>query len=131
MNDITTREDIQFLVDNFYKKVIVDDVIGHFFTIVIYFDWSVHIPIMVSFWETVLFGKAAYKGNPMVKHIELNQLSKLEGNHFERWLDLWRETVKENFTGERADEAIAKSKTIASLMQTKLNPKIILNQNEA
>ncbi len=127
MNDIITRNDIQFLVDNFYKKVIVDDLIGHFFSVVVNFDWSVHIPIMVSFWETVLFGKAAYKGNPMIKHIELNRLSKLEQHHFERWLNLWRETVEENFKGEKADEAIAKSKTIATLMQSKLNPKTILN----
>lgn len=120
MNDIANRGDIEFLVDEFYKKVVKDELIGKFFTIVVNFDWDVHIPIMVLFWETVLFGKASYKGNPMAKHVELNKLAKLEGSHFERWLKLWKETVEENFKGVKAEDAVTKSQTIAALMQSKL-----------
>lgn len=129
MKDIESVTDIEFLVDKFYQKVIVDELLGRFFTIVVNFEWEVHIPIMVSFWETVLLGKASYKGNPMNKHIELNKLSKLEAVHFERWLELWKVTVNENFTGEKAAEAIAKAETIAKLMQTKLDSKITLIDN--
>lgn len=125
MKDIENVNDIGFLVDEFYKKVVKDELIGKFFTIVVNFDWDVHIPIMVSFWETVLFGKASYKGNPMIKHVELNKLSKLEPLHFTRWLDLWKETLNENFTGTIASEAMTKAQTIAKLMQSKLNPEII------
>jgi hemoglobin len=127
MKDISDVNDIQFLVDEFYKKVVKDDLISHFFTIVVNFDWDVHIPIMVSFWETVIFGKASYKGNPMLKHIELDKLSKLDLKHFERWLELWKGTVNEHFTGEHADTAIKKAETIASLIQNKLNHKENLN----
>lgn len=130
MKDIENVNDIEFLVDEFYQKVIVDELLGRFFTIVVNFEWEVHIPIMVSFWETVLLGKASYKGNPISKHIELNKLSKLESVHFERWLELWRVTVNENFIGEKAVEAIAKAETIAKLMQTKLDSKITLIKNE-
>lgn len=130
MKDIENVNDIEFLVDEFYQKVIVDELLGRFFTIVVNFEWEVHIPIMVSFWETVLLGKASYKGNPISKHIELNKLSKLESVHFERWLELWRVTVNENFIGEKAAEAIAKAETIAKLMQTKLDSKITLIKNE-
>jgi hemoglobin len=130
MKDIENVNDIEFLVDEFYQKVIVDELLGRFFTIVVNFEWEVHIPIMVSFWETVLLGKASYKGNPISKHIELNKLSKLESVHFERWLELWRVTVNENFIGEKAVEAIAKAETIAKLMQSKLNSKITLIKNE-
>ncbi len=130
MKDIENVNDIEFLVDEFYQKVVVDELLGRFFTIVVNFEWEVHIPIMVSFWETVLLGKASYKGNPMNKHIELDKLSKLEPQHFERWLELWKSTVNENFIGEKAAEAIVKAETIAKLMQTKLGSKITLINNE-
>ncbi len=130
MKDIENVNDIEFLVDEFYQKVIIDELLGRFFTIVVNFEWEVHIPIMVSFWETVLLGKASYKGNPMNKHIELDKLSKLEPVHFERWLELWKATVNENFIGEKAAEAIVKAETIAKLMQSKLNSKISLINNE-
>lgn len=130
MKDIENKSDIEFLVDEFYKKVVADELIGKFFTIVVNFDWDVHIPIMNSFWETVLFGKASYKGNPMIKHVELNKLARLEPVHFERWLNLWKITINENFTGEKASEAITKAETIAKLMQSKLDSKITLINNE-
>jgi len=130
MKDIENVNDIEFLVDEFYQKVIIDELLGRFFTIVVNFEWEVHIPIMVSFWETVLLGKASYKGNPMNKHIELDKLSKLEPVHFERWLELWKATMNENFIGEKAAEAIVKAETIAKLMQTKLDSKITLIKNE-
>ncbi|MBS1514476.1 MAG: group III truncated hemoglobin [Bacteroidetes bacterium] len=124
MKELNTTSDIEFLIVEFYKKVVADDLIGKFFTIVVNFNWDLHIPIMVSFWETVLLGKSSYKGNPMIKHIELNKLSKLEEVHFERWIKLWKETVNENFTGLKAAEAISKAETIAKLMQSKITQKI-------
>lgn len=130
MKEIENINDIELLVDEFYKKVVLDELIGRFFTVVVNFEWEVHIPIMVSFWETLLFGRASYKGNPMTKHIELNKLSKLEPVHFERWLDLWKETVNENFIGEKAKDAISKAETIAKLMQSKLNSNFTLIKNE-
>jgi hemoglobin len=51
MPDITTRQDIELLVDKFYGQVIEDDIIGEFFTGVVKLDWTVHIPIMYNFWR--------------------------------------------------------------------------------
>jgi hemoglobin len=122
MNDISNKDDIQTLIDRFYTKVVADPVIGHFFTSVVHLSWDVHIPIMVSFWETVLFGVASYKGNPMVKHVELHALAALEPQHFDRWLQLWTITVGENYSGPIADLAISKANTIAQVIQQKINP---------
>ena len=119
-NDIATTDDIEALVNKFYTKVINDETIGYIFKNVAGFSLEKHIPIMVSFWETLLFGKANYKGNPMVKHIELNKIIPLEPKHFTQWLNLWQETVHENFYGNNANEAIAKAKNIAGLMQYKI-----------
>jgi len=43
----------------------------------------------------------------------------MTSEHFERWLLLWNQTVNENFTGDRASEAIKRAKMIADLMKYK------------
>ncbi|MCB0729026.1 MAG: group III truncated hemoglobin, partial [Ignavibacteriae bacterium] len=112
---------IKLLVDRFYEKVIIDPVIGMIFTEVVELSWEKHIPVMYSFWNSILFGANTYTGNPMIKHIELNKMFPLKTDHFERWLLLWEETVYENFSGEIADQAVSRAGNIASIMQTKIN----------
>ncbi|RNC92466.1 MAG: group III truncated hemoglobin [Allomuricauda sp.] len=120
MKEISGRLDIELLVDRFYEKVISDDVIGFFFNDVIRLDWKVHIPIMYDFWESLLFGLAKYHGNPMLKHISLNKKEEIKSEHFSRWLELWEQTIHENFHGNLADEAINKAVQIGDLMKFKV-----------
>ncbi len=120
MHEITTPSDIHSLLTKFYEKAFADDVIGYIFHNAPGFDLEEHLPIIASFWESMLFATAGYKGNPMLKHIELNRHIPLKSEHFERWLQLWEATVNENFAGKIADEAVTKAKTIAFLMQKKI-----------
>lgn len=117
MEDIISEADIKDLIDSFYKKVIVDPVIGTFFTDVVRLSWEEHIPIMNNFWGSILLGTNAYHGNPMIKHIELDIKKNLTGVHFDRWLTLWESTVREHYSGLTADEAVNRAKNIAALMQ--------------
>lgn len=119
-NDITTGADIKLLVDVFYKKVLPDPVIGFIFTDIVKLSLENHMPIMYSFWGSVLLGENKYSGNPMTKHIELDKKVALTNTHFERWLFLWEQTVRELFEGEKANEAIVRAKNIAAIMQHKI-----------
>lgn len=120
LQDIQNKEDIKQLVNAFYSKATVDDVIGHFFTEVSQLDLPSHLPIMYSFWDSILFYGNEYKGNPMGKHVEMSKKSPLQQKHFDRWLSLWKSTVSELFTGVKADEAIAKADQIGKLMAFKV-----------
>jgi hemoglobin len=120
MKDITNRQDIENLIDKFYQKVKQDEVIGHFFTSVVQLSWDTHIPIMISFWDTILLRTQSYKGNPMVKHFDLHRLSPIDARHFEQWLKLWKATIYENFEGEKAEEAISRATAIAGMIQLKI-----------
>src|SRR5690606_17161256 len=104
-SDIQTRGDIETLVNDFYDKVKADETIGFIFHQVIGEDWSHHLPIMYSFWETILMNKAGYTGNPVQKHIAIDKQIPLSDTHYQTWLKLWEETVDELFAGERANEA--------------------------
>ncbi len=118
--DIEDVTDITILVNAFYTKVVDDATLGFIFKNIDHFSFETHISVMISFWETLLFGVASYKGNPMLKHIELNKTLPLNAEHFKQWLYLWEETVHEHFEGKNTDDAILKARNIAGLMQYKI-----------
>lgn len=120
MQDIQNKEDIQLLVSNFYTAALADTVIGPVFKAA-NFSLDQHIPVMVSFWETILFDIHTYQGNPMLKHLELNQQVTLLPPHFERWMEIWTETINLNFAGPRAKEAVSRASSIGQMMQFKIS----------
>ncbi|CAH0157215.1 Group 3 truncated hemoglobin ctb [Pedobacter sp. Bi27] len=119
--DIHNREDIILLVDTFYKNVALNKQIGPIFTDVAKVDWSHHLPKMYDFWESILFGKAIYKGNPMLTHFALNEQTPLQTEAFETWKNLFFQTVDDLFVGENADLIKQKAQSIADLMHFKIN----------
>lgn len=125
--DICNRNDIILLVDTFYTKVQENNLIGPIFTEIVKVDWSHHLPKMYDFWESILFGKAVYKGNPMLTHFDINKKISLQNTEFETWKTLFFNTVDELFNGEQAELIKQKAQSIADLMHFKLNtpqPKI-------
>ncbi|MEJ2882394.1 group III truncated hemoglobin [Pedobacter sp. GR22-6] len=119
MTDIKNTTDIRYLVETFYNKALNDELIAPLFHAA-QFSLDQHIPIMIRFWETLLLDVVTYKGNPMLKHIEMNKTIPLKPEHFERWLRIWRETVKSKFAGFNAQQAINRAEGIARLMQYKM-----------
>lgn len=117
--DIQNQEDIRFLVIEFYNRALSDAVIGPVFKAA-NFSLEAHIPVMVTFWETILLDVVTYKGNPMLKHIALNKEVPLHGEHFERWMKIWEETIRTNFEGPVSDQAVSRATSIAQLMQYKI-----------
>lgn len=114
--DITSREDIELLVNEFYRKVKPDAVIGFFFTEVVDLSWDKHMPVMYDFWESVLLGTQVFRGNPMMKHIELSKKAPIERKHLERWLELFTLTVDQNFEGPKAEEAKFRARSIGEMI---------------
>nr|WP_295873980.1 group III truncated hemoglobin [uncultured Chitinophaga sp.] len=117
---ITSRADIQLLVDRFYEKVKVDDVIGYIFQDVARVDWDKHLPIMYDFWEQLLLDSNRYGRNTMAPHFAVNQKVPLQPAHFDRWISLFETTVNELFTGEKTELAISRARSIKDIMQFKM-----------
>jgi hemoglobin len=119
--DIENAEDIKLLVNDFYSKVTADNTLGHIFMDVAKVNWEHHLPVMYAFWESVLFGKMGYAGNPMDAHFKLNEKVTLTADHFNAWKFLFLETVDQHFDGEVAEMAKQKAISIADLMFYKIN----------
>ena len=118
--DIQSRKDIEMLINSFYNKVKGDDTIGFIFNDIARVNWEKHLPVMYNFWETMLLDAASYRNNAMEVHYSLNRKVPLNETHFQRWLELFSETVDELFSGKIAITAKTKAKSIASLMQYKM-----------
>ncbi len=54
--------------------------------------WPHHLETMCDFWSSVLMRTGRYHGRPMPKHLAL---PKLNDAHFQRWLSLFRATVRD------------------------------------
>ena len=80
--DITTRSQIQQLIEAFYSKVLKDDQLAVIFTEIVQLDFQHHIPVIVDFWETVLLNADVYQKNAMQPHFAINQKYPLQKIHF-------------------------------------------------
>lgn len=121
MTDIQFRQDIELLVANFYTKAIEDNTIGYIFTEVAKLNLEVHLPVICDFWESILLGNPVYRGNPMLKHLELAEQTALTQVHFEVWLAMWEQTIREQFAGEKAELAVQRAQDIGRLMLFKID----------
>ncbi len=120
MRDIETKEDLAFLMEAFYSKMLKDEVVGYIFTDVAKLDLKKHLPSLTNFWENMLLNANGYKKDVMGIHLNLNQQETLKPEHFERWLFLLSETVNEHFNGEIAQKMLKNAHNIAKMMQIKL-----------
>lgn len=110
-----SRENIEKMVLMFYRKVLKDEVVGPFFIAKLGDDmgndyWKPHLELLINFWSSMMMGEQAYMGNPFAPH---TQLGGLERETFERWLELFFETVDSIYTPHIADAFKERSMAIA------------------
>jgi hemoglobin len=119
--DITSRDDLLLLMTKFYEKLLSDKTISYLFTDIAKIDLEHHLPVLVDFWDSVLFQSDTYRKNAMQPHINLHQKSPLQKHHFTTWLGYFKETVDELFEGEKAFMAKERATSIATIMQIKMH----------
>jgi hemoglobin len=119
-HDIRDRDDCERLVRAFYGRALADPVIGFLFVDVAKLDLEEHVPVITSFWETMLLGARSYGGGAFGVHANLNAKAPLRAGHFVRWLTLWNASVDELFAGPVADEAKRHAERVANAFHRRL-----------
>lgn len=119
--DIKSRTEIVLFVNTFYQRVQEDALLGKIFNDIAQINWEKHLPKMYDFWESILFGVAKFKGNPMLVHFDLNKKTPLQKTEFNTWKNLFIKTIDDLFEGEMAETAKQKAQSIADLMHFKIN----------
>ena len=119
--DIQSRDDILQIIEAFYKRLLADPVMAPIFLEVAKIDLEEHLPILVDFWDSILFFTATYQGNAMEPHLRLHDEYPFKKEHFRRWLAFFNLSVDENFEGKKATLMKDRAKSIAILMEVKVN----------
>lgn len=116
IQDITTLDDIKLLVDTFYNKVQLDDLIGPIFNEKMVGRWPEHLEKMYRFWQTILLEEHTYSGSPFPPHKQLpiNQI------HFDRWMEIFTSTVDNLFEGKIAEESKVRAANMAYMFNYKI-----------
>jgi len=118
--DIGSRSDLLLLMQEFYKKLLADNSIDYLFTDIANVNLDHHFPVLVDFWDSILFQSGTYQKNAMQPHMALHQKSPLSKHHFETWLRYFKETVDELFEGNNAFIIKERATSIATVMQIKI-----------
>lgn len=115
--DIENIADVKLLVDEFYGKVRHNELLQPIFDGVIQNQWPEHLDKMYRFWQTVLLEEHTYNGAPFPPHAELP----VDIKHFNTWLDLFYQTLDENFEGENADKAKGQGQRMAQTFYNRIS----------
>lgn len=99
---------IEKLVHAFYARVRRDELIGPIFAARIP-EWDHHLQRLCHFWSSVVLMTGRYHGSPMQKHMALP----VEAGHFDRWLQLFRQTAHEVCNPKAAAVFIERAERIA------------------
>jgi hemoglobin len=81
---------IERLVRAFYDRARRDPLLGPVFEANVH-DWEAHIAQICAFWSSVALMSGRYHGQPMVVHQPLP----IDTPYFDRWLEIFTETVRE------------------------------------
>lgn len=119
MKDIENRDDVIQMVNSFYDLVRANERLGFLFDETAQVDWPHHLPKMYDFWESILFDKAIFNGNPMAAHTKLNNVEKFKSEDFDIWLRLFSKNLDAQFSGPTVVRAKQRAESIATITKMK------------
>ncbi len=119
--DISSREDIHFIITEFYKKLISDSEMLPFFEEIVQQNHlEKHIEIITDFWQDILLHTNSYQNNVLQKHLDFNKKKRFKKEHFKKWLFYLQTTIDAFFEGQVAQNMKDRANSIAMVMQVKL-----------
>jgi hemoglobin len=112
MNDISSRQDIELLIETFYSRLLKIDGMKEVFEGI---DFKEHTPHIVHFWSFVLLDEAGYRTNVFEKHLRLP----IQPHQFDTWLETFNGAVDALFKGDTAELAKQRATTLAYTFKSK------------
>ena len=120
VRDLEDPVEVAEMVRRFYADVAQDDVLGPMFNEVARVDWSEHLPKLAAFWCRALFAMPGYEGNPYRAHQLVHARRPFTPAHFQRWLELFHETLDGGWAGPRVEQAKELARKVAAVHSRQL-----------
>ena len=118
--ELVSREQIDLLVRRFYERALHDSVLAPVFEVLGIVGLDEHLRVVGDFWEQILFRTTRYRGAFVPVHRALHDHHGLTPARFDRWLQLWCDSVDESFHGVDAQRAKAKAESMVTSLQRSL-----------
>jgi hemoglobin len=115
--DINNIDDIKLMVNTFYDRIKLDQLLGPIFNERIQDRWPQHLEKMYRFWQTILLNEHTYNGSPFPPHANMP----VDTTHFNLWVQIFHNTVNDLFAGPIADEAKYRGELMASIFNSKID----------
>ncbi len=121
LRDISTTVDIEKVVNQFYKKLRKNTRLSVFFKDKSEDQWQVHLQLMVSFWENVLFYSGEYAGNPLLVHRKVHIQQPTTAKDFQIWMRLFSQTIDSMYCGVNTERMKDHAQQISLIMLAHLD----------
>lgn len=118
--DLDDPGEIAEMVRRFYFDVAQDGLLGPMFNEVARVDWGVHVARLTDYWCRTLLAAPGYSGNPYRAHLAVHAKRAFTAAQFERWLDLFHETVDLGWAGPSAERAKTFARKVAAIHSKQL-----------
>lgn len=129
--DLDDPTEVAELVRRFYADVAQDELLGPMFNDVAQVDWSEHLPKLTAFWCRALFGIPGYQGNPYRAHQLVDAQRPFTRAHFERWLDLFHETLDLGWEGPAVEAAKLLARKVAFVHSKQITGEAVVHGDPA
>jgi hemoglobin len=106
------EELIRSIVDEFYRRARREERLGPVFETHID-DWDGHLDRMTDFWSAALLRTGRYSGRPVERH---RAIEGLNAEHFDRWISLFTDTVRDLCTPARAEAFLWRARRMRDAM---------------
>lgn len=104
--DLDTEEEIVEMVTRQYFDVGQDDLLQPYFNFgPDFFDWQAHIRTVSDYWCHVLLYAPDYEIDTIERHRHLHDQAPFTPELFDRWLQIFHDTVNGGWTGPKATTA--------------------------
>ncbi|MGB0114124.1 MAG: DUF1971 domain-containing protein [Ilumatobacteraceae bacterium] len=115
--DLDTRDEIFVMVTRQYADITQDDLLEPYFDFGPGFiDWHAHIATMTDYWSHLVLGEGQYEIDTLENHRALHEQSAFTPELFDRWLQIFHDTVNGGWSGPKADIANQRASGMAWAM---------------
>lgn len=115
--DLDSPVHIDEFVDRFYARVLVDPLLAPVFLDTAKIDIAVHLPHIKAYWRKMLLGDRDYQRHMMRLHRELDRRQPLGEAHYQRWLELFEDSLQKHYSGPVSERALALARRVAGNMR--------------
>ncbi|WP_439101116.1 group III truncated hemoglobin [Congregibacter sp.] len=112
-----SEQQIDKFVDAFYERVLADPILAPLFMDVAGIELSEHLPRIKAYWRKMLLGHSDYRRHMMRKHREVDARQPFTDEHYQRWLALFEETLKQHPLGSSTQRAAGLARRVAGNMR--------------